>query len=383
MKIELKQIAIRDLCGFDATLPLSQRAAGYKDLGDDGITGYSGRLNIRPAFQREFVYGSEQRNKVVETVLQGFPLNVMYWVINKPSAPDLEAGAPEFELLDGQQRTISICTYVAGLFSVNGHTFHGLAADVQQKILDYELMIYFCEGNDSEKLDWFKTINIAGEKLTEQELRNAIYTGPWLTAAKKQFSKTGCPAYVIASDYLQGAPIQQDYLATALKWISQDKITDYMAANQVAPNANELWLYFNSVIAWVKATFPNYRREMKGVDWGLFYNDYKTTVLDATDLEKRTSALMSDEDVTRKKGIYAYLLTGSERHLSIRTFNDKAKREAYERQDGKCAIDTCGKACDIAEMEADHINPWSKGGKTIASNCQMLCKACNRAKGGV
>lgn len=241
-------------------------------------------------------------------------------------------------------------------------------------------MIYFCSGTDSEKLEWFKTINIAGEKLTDQELRNAVYAGSWVSDAKRYFSKRGCPAYNIAGDYLDGTAIRQDYLETVIKWISNDNIEKYMAEHQHEPNANDLWLYFQSVINWVKAVFPYYRREMKGIEWGFLYNEYKDKKFDPKKLETEINKLMQDDDVTNKKGIYWYVLTRKEKYLNIRAFTDNQKREAYERQKGICPI--CKKHFDISEMEADHITPWHEGGKTIAENCQMLCKDDNRRKSG-
>ena len=254
MKIQLKEIAIREV------------ANGYFNNDEEGVVGFDGILNIRPKYQREFVYKDKQRDSVIETVQKNFPLNVMYWVKNEDDT---------YEVLDGQQRTISICEYVTGSFSLNSMYFHNLTDVEQNQILDYKLMVYFCEGNDKEKLDWFKTINIAGEKLTDQELRNAIYTGTWLTDAKRYFSKTGCPAYNIGSDFLTGSPIRQDYLETAISWLSNDNIEQYMAENQHKPNANELWLYFNNLISWVRVIFPKYRREMKGVNYGILYNNFK------------------------------------------------------------------------------------------------------------
>ena len=228
MKIELKEIPIRDIVD------------GYTDNNSEGVIGYKGNLNIRPAYQREFIYKDSQRNAVIDTVLKKFPLNVMYWVKNNEN---------KFELLDGQQRTISICQFINGEFSIkinnNVYYFHTLTDDVKNQILDYKLMIYICEGTDKEKLDWFKIINIAGEKLTEQELRNAIYTGSWLNDAKRHFSKTNCVAYNISKDYLKGTAIRQDYLEKAISWIANSKgieIEDYMASMQHQPNANELWL---------------------------------------------------------------------------------------------------------------------------------------------
>ena len=299
----------------------------------------------------------------------------MYWSVREDG---------NFEVIDGQQRTISICQYVNNDFSLNGLTFHNLQTDKQKQILDYKLMVYFCTGEPSEKLEWFKTINIAGEKLKSQELRNAIYTGTWLTEAKKYFSKTGCPAFEIGNKYVVGSPISQDYLETTISWISGDSsdksINKYMSKNQHKPNANELSLYFQSVINWVKATFPKYRKEMKGLDWGLFYNKFKDEEFDSAKLEIEITKLMQDEDVTKKSGIYEYLLTSDEKYLNIRAFSDKQKREAYERQNGICP--KSGKHFEIEEMEADHITPWHLGGKTNSENCQMLCKEENRRKSG-
>lgn len=360
MKIVLKEIPIRDVI------------QEYVNNAEDGVIGYNGKLNIRPKFQREFVYNGKQRDEVINTIRKNFPLNVMYWVKSEDG---------NYEVLDGQQRTISFCEYVKGGFSINNLYFHSLTSDQQNQILDYKLMIYICEGEESEKLDWFKIINIAGEQLTDQELRNAIYTGEWLTDAKRHFSKTGCPAYAIASDYLTGSPIRQDYLETAISWINNGKIEEYMSIHQHDQNANELWLYFQSVISWVQLTFTNYRKEMKGVNWGKLYNEFKDKKLDTKKLEEETVKLMLDEDVTKKSGIYEYVLTRNEKYLSIRSFTDNMKREAYEKQKGKCP--NCKDSFSIEEMEGDHITPWHSGGKSIANNCQMLCKECNRRKSGI
>jgi hypothetical protein len=268
--------------------------------------------------------------------------------------------------------------------------FHNLQNDEQEQILDYKLMVYFCSGTDSEKLEWFRTINIAGEELSDQELRNAVYSGSWVTEAKKYFSKNGCVAYNIASQYMSGTVNRQDYLATAINWIAKrDRITIeiYMAMHQNDLNANELWLYFKSVIDWVGVVFPKYRKEMKGTEWGILFNEFKDDKsLDPKTLEAEISKLMQDEDVTSKKGIYEYLLTGKEKYLNIRAFTDNQKREAFERQKGVCLVCQKNKSekinYEISEMEADHITPWHEGGKTDAKNCQMLCKLHNRMKSG-
>jgi hypothetical protein len=360
VKIELHELTVREV------------AAGYADRAEEGVVGYGGRLNIRPKYQREFVYDDKKRNAVIDTIRREFPLNVMYWVDN---------GDGTYEVLDGQQRTISFCQYVMGDFSLNNRAFHNLTETEKEQILNYRLMVYFCAGNDKEKLDWFRIINIAGEKLTDQELRNAVYTGPWLADAKVKFSKTGCAAYGLAKDYVTGSPIRQEFLEKALDWISKGQIEAYMSAHQHDPNANELWTYFRNVIEWVRLTFTVYRKEMKGIEWGGLYDQFHGQLFDTARLEQEIKALMIDEDVTRKKGIYPYVLTRQERHLSIRAFSESQKRAAYERQNGNCV--KCGKHFELAEMEADHITPWSKGGKTSAENCQMLCQDDNRRKSDV
>ena len=343
---------------------------GFVDNDVEGVVGLSGKLNIRPAFQREFIYKPKQQEAVIRSILAGFPLNTMYWTISANG---------NYELLDGQQRTLSFCKYLAGEFSVDYKFFMNLSSEEKRRILDYELQIYICEGTAAEKLDWFKTINIAGLKLTDQELRNAVYAGPWLTSAKKKFSKPNNPAEDIAKRYLRGSAIRQDYLENAIKWISKGNIEDYMARHQHDPNANQLWRYFESVISWVEDTFPTHRKEMKGVDWGPLYDKYHDQVIDTKALEEEISKLMMDEDVTKKSGIYYYVFDHDPKHLHIRAFTPKQKREAYERQKGICAV--CGEHFKLEEMEADHITPWSEGGATTSDNCQLLCRDCNRKKG--
>lgn len=357
MEVKLIEVTIRDL------------QEGYQDHDEEGVVGYGGRLDIRPPYQREFVYKDKQRDAVIETVKKGFPLNTMYWAVRKDG---------NYEIIDGQQRTISICRYVHGDFSYKGLYFQNLQDDQQDQILNYPLTIYECSGTDGEKLDWFRTVNIAGEELTEQELRNATFHGPWLYDAKRYFSRTGCPAFQIGNRYLTGTPIRQDYLETAIKWISNNNIEDYMGRNQDKPSANELWLYFQSVISWVDVTFPQYRREMKGIQWAELYNAHKNDTLDPHLLEEEIEMLFIDPDVTNNKGIYTYVLNGEERYLNIRKFDEIIRREVYELQKGICVI--CKEHFDIDEMEADHITPWSQGGKTEIGNCQMLCSSCNRRK---
>lgn len=362
MEVELKPITIRELVN------------GYIDTGEHGVSGYGGKLDIRPPYQREFVYSDAQQAEVIRSVRRDLPLNVMYWA--------KVDGEDRYELLDGQQRTLSICQYVDGRYSVDNMYFHNLKDDEKDQILDYPLMIYVCSGTDSEKLEWFKIINIAGEQLTKQELLNAVYSGPFVTAIKRDFSRPGAGAYTIGGDYLKGSAIRQDYLETALKWASDKEdttIEGYMAARQFQPTGTALWSYFRSVIEWVEGLFPKYRKEMKGLDWGILYNRHgDRDDLDPVELEKEISQLIADEDVTRTSGVYEYVLTGNEKLLNIRAFSPRDKSYAYEQQDGKCAI--CEEEFDFKDMHADHIVAWSKGGKTIPENCQMLCRDCNLKK---
>lgn len=359
MKIQLKQITVRDL------------VKDYQDDAENGVRAYGGLLDVRPPYQREFVYKDKQRDAVIETVRQGFPLNVMYWAKREDDT---------FEVIDGQQRTLSLCQYHNGDFAYMMRYFHNLQDDEQQQILDYELMVYVCEGTDSEKLKWFETINIAGEKLTQQELRNAVYHGSWLANAKRYFSKNGCAAYQIGQDYVSGSPIRQELLEKALDWISQGQIESYMAKHQHDPNALELWQYFQSVMTWVEAIFPVKRKkEMKGVEWGELYNQYgEDKGLDANKLEAEIKTLMMDDEIGNKKGIYPYVLTRNEKYLNLRAFSDGMKRKMYEKQNGICPH--CKEKFEINQMEGDHIVPWSEGGKTNEDNGQMLCKNCNRKK---
>lgn len=363
MRVDHRKIKIADLTDK------------YTEDVDKGVTGYGGMLNIRPAYQREFVYSDKQRNAVIKTVLEELPLNIFYWSDTKDGG---------YELLDGQQRTISICEYVDKQYSINGKYFDNLTRSEREAILNYEINVEVCIGDETEKLEWFKRINTAGEKLTEQELRNAVYTGTWLTDAKKFFSKRACAAYNAGNKYITGTPIRQDYLETALSWISNRdgiSIEEYMYRHKNDANANELRAYFLDVIHWINKVIPEkyYRKEMKGVSWGELFNSYGTKYYDPDEFEAEVQKLVLDDSVTNKKGIYTYIFTGEEKSLSIRAFSESMKRTAYERQGKKCAL--CGEQFDIKDMEADHIDPWSRGGKTTADNCQMLCRKCNRRKG--
>lgn len=361
MKIELKKITVREL------------ADGYKDNAEGGVVGFGGKLDIRPPYQREFIYHDKQRDAVINSINKEYPLNVMYWSVREDG---------NFEVIDGQQRTISVCQYVNGDYSINGLAIDNLTKDKKEKILNYRLMVYLCSGTPSEKLDWFKIINIAGVKLTDQELLNAIYAGSWVSDAKRYFSKTGCAAYQMGNDYLNGSAIRQEYFETTIDWINNGDIKNYMSKHQHDPDANTLWEYFKDVISWIESTFIVKRKKfMKGVAWGFLYNKYKDEPQDANAIEKQTAKLIADDDVQNKKGIYPYILTLDEKYLGIRAFSDSIKQKVYERQKGICV--KCNKYFDISEMEGDHIKPWKEGGKTIEDNCQMLCKEHNRRKSGI
>jgi hypothetical protein len=363
MKIELKEIKISDIVD------------GYVDSQEEGVLGFGKRLNIRPKYQREFIYDEKKRNAVIDTITKGFPLNVMYWVKNSDG---------NYELMDGQQRTVSFCQYVNNDYSVKDRAFFNLTQPEKEKILNYKCMVYICDGEEDEKLAWFRIINIAGERLTEQELRNAMYTGSWLTDAKRHFSKSNCAGYNLSSKYISKNAIRQELLEKTLEWkIDSEKISTiekYMSIHQHDANANDLWLYFMSVIEWVKATFIVYQNEMKGLEWGILYNKYHKNMYNTQLFKKRIHELRLDDEVNNKKGIYEYLLSGNEKVLNLRAFSDSQKIVMYEKQNGICPH--CHDTYPIENMEGDHIKPWHLGGKTDVSNGQMLCKECNRKKGG-
>lgn len=356
---------------------------GYIDNDEQGIRGYNGRLDIRPPYQREFIYNKEEQEAVIRTVLNGYPLNVMYWVKRSE-----DAECP-FEVMDGQQRTLSLCNYVQGNFSVDFLNFFNQPADIQKRILDYKLTIYVCEGEASEKLEWFKTINIAGKPLYEQEINNAIYAGPFVSDAKKHFSKNNCGAYRLGKDLIKGTINRQDFLKTALKWMADyetrqgkaQSIVGYMAAHQHDPNANNLWTYFQNVLNWAIENFNTnkFRKIMKGVDWAILYDRYNEEFLDKETLEKRISALIRNSEIQKQQGIIPYVLTGDEHYLDLRSFPDDIKYTIWEKQNHICPL--CHKEFGYEFMEGDHITPWKEGGRTVEENCQMLCKECNRRKG--
>ena len=367
MKIEMQPICVSDLID------------GYVNDPDKGVRGYGGKLDIRPPYQREFRYDLKQKQSVVNTILKGFPLNIMYWSV---------VGDGSYEMIDGQQRTLSICEFRHHEFNIVDEErgtlyFSSLTDEEKKRFLNYELTVYLCTGTDKERLDWFRVINIAGEKLLDQELLNAVYVGPFVMDARRHFSKDGCPAYKIAANLLNGVAREQAYLHTVFQWAARregiKEVSEYMSKHKDDANANQLWAYFSAIVTWVRSTFIKYRKEMKGLDWGLLYDTYHEQIYDTAKLEQLIHDLMEDDEIMKKSGIYSYVLSGDLRDLSFRTFDKKQKREAYERQGGICPI--CGKHFELEEMEGDHITPWKDGGITTAENCQMLCRECNRRKG--
>lgn len=393
---------------------LAEGYTGDKDgCSTDSVFGYNGKLNIRPSYQRNSVYNEQKRNAVIQTVLDECPLNVMYWV-------DKEDGT--FEVLDGQQRILSLVEFVSGNYAIESDKFPSSASqqdfpnlqmnltDLTEQILDYELDIYVCKGTPSEKLKWFHVINTSGEQLNEQELRNSSYTGKWLYDAKQYFS-TAKGRGVNLADFnqstgrseplLRGSWNRQEYLQTALLWAGQHEgytgddrtvIAQYMAAHRGDEDASELWQYFSQVLEWARSKFLAYNSALKGMNWGSIYEAYRAGEYDNNVIKKSGQQindeivrLMADDEVTAKmKGIYQYIIYGDGKYLSIRQFDEKTARLAYEKQHHHCPY--CEKEGNMREyafkeMHADHIMPWSKGGKTVEENCQMLCKRHNESKG--
>jgi hypothetical protein len=386
MKIQTPIITIKDLVN------------GYKDDGENGVTAYNGKLNVRPAFQRAYVYEPDDRDRVMVTVYNGLPLNSIYWAIN----PD-----KTYEVIDGQQRIISICQFITNddgdenpiainFNNKNNQTFEGLSPEKQEEILNYKLQVYVCEGTDDEKLDWFNTINIAGKVMTKQELLNANYTGTWLSNAKTYFSKKRNNKAINISFYdndekktllsISGDDAnRQALLELALKWIvntdtaQYPEIKNYMAVHRHDKDAKELMDYFNKVINWVKKTFPKYNKDMKGLEWGSLYNKYHNKKYDTKKLEEELERLRNiyavDPDGLNKSGFYEYVLSGNRSLIWKRVFSEKQQNQVYSEQGGKCAV--CKKKFKIEELEAHHKTAFSDGGETIKSNCLMLCKDCH------
>jgi hypothetical protein len=368
----------------------------YNELEGKGLFGLSGKLTIQPEYQRNYIYASDGGKKetaVIESVLNGYPLGLIYF--NKLSDGSLE-------VLDGQQRITSLGRFKTGKFAVkdddgNEQYFSGMAEDKKNKILEAKLTIYECEGKESEIKKWFETINIAGVELKPQERLNAIYSGPFVTLGKAEFSNSQNANIQKWSAYIRGSANRQDFLERALDWVSKGNISDYMSQHRKDKNIKELKTYFNTVIDWVSGVFEDVESEMCGLEWGRLYEEYHTKSYNPTKVSAEVQKLYEDSYVTDQKGIYEFILGGSKdtKLLNVRVFDEATKKSVYASQtkkaqaEGKSNCPLCaighdankGKIWKLAEMDADHVAAWSKGGGTNPKNCQMLCKTHNRAKG--
>lgn len=377
-------ITVREICdGFV-----------YNELEGKGLFGLSGKLTIQPEYQRNYIYADGKKDvAVIESILKGYSLGLIYF--NKVSTNNLE-------VLDGQQRITSIGRFVTNKFAIkdsNGmeQYFGGIASDKQEKIFNTKLLIYECEGEESEIKEWFKTINIAGVPLNNQELLNAVYSGPFVTLLKEEFSNSQNSNIQKWSAYVRGNVNLQDFLERALEWVSKDNIGDYMSKNRNQRNINEVKTYFTSVIDWVSSIFKDVENEMCGLEWGRLYETYHHQAYNPNSVSEKVKQLYADPYVKNRKGVFEYILGGLEdtKLLDIRVFDEATKKSVYaqqtkeanEKEKSNCPLCAFGNNANktriykIKEMEADHVTAWSKGGKTDISNCEMLCKTHNRAKG--
>jgi 5-methylcytosine-specific restriction endonuclease McrA len=368
----------------------------YNELEGKGLFGLSGKLTIQPEYQRNYIYASDGGKRevaVIESVLKGYPIGLIYF--NKVSADNLE-------VLDGQQRITSLGRFITDKFAIKDENdmeqyFGGMAKDKQKRILATKLLIYECEGTESEIKEWFKTINIAGVPLNNQELLNAVYSGPFVTKAKEEFSNSQNANIQKWSAYVSGSANRQEFLECALDWVSKGNIGDYMSKHRKDKNIDELKKYFNTVIDWVSSVFTDVESEMRGLEWGRLYEEYHKKAYNPTKVAATVRKLYGDPYIKNRKGIFEYILGGSSdtKLLEVRVFDDATKRSTYESQtaeakkeeESNCPLCAIGhdankkKIWSFSEMDADHVAAWSKGGSTIAKNCQMLCKTHNRAKG--
>ena len=385
MLTTLKTYTVQEICnGFV-----------YNELEGKGLFGLSGKLTIQPEYQRNYIYADGKKDvAVIQSILKGYPLGLIYF--NK-------VADDKFEVLDGQQRITSIGRYVTGKFAVKDQNdleqhFSGLPQELQDKILNTELLIYECQGSESEIKEWFKTINIAGVPLNNQELLNAVYSGPFVTMAKAELSNSQNANVQMWSAYINGSVNRQDFLATALDWVSHGNIGDYMSQHRRDDNINELKAYFTSVIDWASSVFTDVTNEMRGLEWGRLYEQYHQNAYNPTDVSQRLHELYADPYVTNKRGIMEYILGGCSsdtKLLNIRIFGEADKQTVYEQQTiaareqsiSNCPLCAIGndanhdRIWELSEMDADHVTAWSRGGSTDISNCQMLCKTHNQAKG--
>ena len=385
MKTELRtDITVREICdGFV-----------YNEYEGKGLFGLSGKLTIQPEYQRNYIYADGKKDvAVIDSLLKGYPLGLIYFV---------KVDEDKYEVLDGQQRITSFGRFITGKFDIKDeddryYKFSGLAEDLREKILNTPLTIYICEGTESEIKQWFKTINIAGVPLNEQELSNAIHSGPFVTKAKEEFSNSKNSNIQKWSAYISGNVLRQDFLRTALEWVSKDHIDAYMSKHRFDDNIDELKAYFNSVIDWISSVFIDVDSKMCGLKWGRLYEQYHKNSYNPQEVSVKVRELLEDPCVTDKKGIWEYILDGCQHSelLNIRVFDEPTKKSVYMQQTRKakekgvsncplCALGHDSNKTRIwtqKEMDADHVTAWSKGGATDIKNCQMLCKTHNRAKG--
>lgn len=384
MKTELRTFTVEQICeGFV-----------YNELEGKGLFGLSGKLTIQPEYQRNYIYADGKRDvAVIDSLLKGYPLGLIYF--NKVDESNLE-------VLDGQQRITSFGRFVTGKFAIldeNGmqQYFSGLSVDQQQKILESEILVYECSGTESEIKQWFKTINTVGVPLNDQELLNAIYSGPFVTVGKAEFSNSQNANIQKWSAYVRGSANRQDFWACALEWVSKGDVDEYMSKHRHDKDINGVKVYFNTVIDWIEGVFPSVEKEMCGLDWGRLYETYHQKSYNPVKVGNEVKQLYGDPYVKNRKGVYEYVLGGSTdtKLLDVRVFDEASKRATYAEQtksaqnSGKSNCSHCAlghdankaKIWSFAEMEADHVTAWSKGGSTTSSNCEMLCKTHNRAKG--
>ena len=384
MKTTLKTYTVKEICeGFV-----------YNELEGKGLFGLNGNLTIQPEYQRNYIYADGKKDvAVIVSILKGYPIGLIYF--NK-------VGKDKFEVLDGQQRITSVGRYVTEKFAVKDENgmeqyFSGIAINKQEKIMQTKLLIYECEGTESEIREWFQTVNIAGVPLNEQELFNAIYSGSFVTLAKAEFSNSQNANIQKWSAYINGSVNRQDFLARAFEWVSRGNIGDYMSKHRKDTNINELKTYFNSVIDWISKTFIDVESEMRGLEWGRLYEEYHTKRYDSKKISDAVHRLYADPYVKNRRGVFEYILGGEKdtKLLDVRVFDDATKKVVYiaqtdeAKKKGKSNCPLCAightanknKIWKIDEMDADHVSAWSKCGKTDIKNCQMLCKTHNRAKG--
>lgn len=385
MKTTLRiDITVKDICdGFV-----------YNELEGKGLFGLSGKLTIQPEYQRNYIYADGKKDvAVIESILKGYPLGLIYF--NKISDSNLE-------VLDGQQRITSIGRFVTNKFAIKDENgmqqyFSGIAEDKQRQILETELLIYECEGEESEIKEWFKTINIAGVPLNNQELLNAVYSGPFVTLCKSEFSNTQNANIQKWSAYISGSVNRQEFLECALDWVSKGNIGDYMSKHRYDTNIIELKSYFNSVVDWVSSVFKDVENEMRGLEWGRLYETYHNQPYSPQVVSEMVKELYADSYVKNRKGVFEYILGGciDTKLLDVRIFDDATKKATFAKQTkeaennsiSNCPLCAMGHEANksriwkLSEMDADHVSAWSKGGATDINNCQMLCKTHNRAKG--